>query len=145
MKKIMIFAVVLAIAMTTALEFGLIWLFIGIAICFLCEVVVFDAGGIIEPVRVYKNRIKNSRTMLLAHACWYCGTLLCAAAFGLLNGYNYTVETAVGNYNFEYETMHQSGDAWYMLVVMLLVRGIMQLVLEKRIRKDIGRAKNLPA
>ena len=144
MKKIFYFAAVQAIAFLVATQFGLNKLFFGIAICFVGEVVVFDAGGILEAVKTYENRLENSRTMLLCHAVWYVCTLLLAAIFDVLGGYTYYVEEAVGN-DFKYIPVYQDGDAWYLLFVALAIRGVMQMFFEKRIKENIERAKNLPA
>ena len=82
--------------------------------------------------------------MLLCHAGWYVCTLLLAAFFDVLGGYTYYVEEAVGN-SFEYQPVYQDGNTWYLLFVAIAIRGVMQLFLEKRIKENIERAKNLPA
>lgn len=144
MKKIIIFAAVLAIAMLTATQFecGMVYLFFGIAACFLGEYCKFASYEVNYKLVDYYHIKKDSRKMLLAHACMYCCTLLCAAAFGLLDGFDCTVETAVGNYNFEYETVHQSGNTWYALSIMLISRGIEQLLIENEIKKNIELLKS---
>jgi hypothetical protein len=144
MKKIFYFAAVLAIAFVVATQFGLNLLFFGIAICFIGELVVFNAGGILESAETYETRLENSRKMLLCHIGWYVCTLLLAALFDVLGGYTYYVEEAVGN-SFKYIPVYQEGDTWYLLFVAIVIRGVMQLFLEKRIKENIERAKNLPA
>lgn len=144
MKNFVYFAAVLAIAFVVATQFGLNILFFGIAICFIGEWVVFNAGGVLESAKTYMTRLENSRKMLLCHAGWFVCTLLLAAFFDVLGGYTYYVEEAVGN-SFEYKPVYQDGDVWFLLFVALVIRGVMQLFLEKRIKENIERAKNLPA
>ena len=144
MKKIYVFLAVQAIAFVIATQFGLNNLFFGIAICFIGEWVVFNAGGLLKPVEIYETKLKYSRKMLLCHAGWFVCTLLLAAIFDVLGGYVYYIEEAVGN-SFQYKRVYQDGDSWYLLFVVLLIRGVMQLILEQRIKENIERAKNLPA
>lgn len=144
MKKFIFFAAVQAIAFAVATQFGLNLLFLGIAICFIGEWVVFDAGGVLESAETYETRLKYSRTMLLCHAVWYVCTLLLAAIFDVLGGYTYYVEEPIGN-SFEYQPVYQDGDAWYLLFVAIVIRGVMQMFFEQHIKENIERAKNLPA
>ena len=144
MKNFVYFAAVLAIAFLVATQFGLNILFLGIAICFVGECIVFDAGGVLESAKTYETRLKYSRTMLLCHAGWYVCTLLLAAFFDVLDGYTYYVEDAIGN-NFEYQTVYQEGGSWFFLFGAIVIRGVMQLILEQRIKENIKRSKNLPA
>lgn len=144
MKNFVYFAAVLAIAFVVATQFGLNMLFFGIAICFIGEWVVFNAGGVLESAQTYMTRLENSRKMLFCHAGWFVCTLLLAAFFDVLGGYTYYVEEAVGN-SFEYKPVYQDGDVWFLLFVAIAIRGVMQLFLEKRIKENIERAKNLPA
>ena len=97
MKNFVYFAAVLAIAFLVATQFGLNILFLGIAICFVGECIVFDAGGVLESAEKYETRLKYSRTMLVCHVGWYVCTLLLAAFFDVLDGYTYYVEDAIGN------------------------------------------------
>lgn len=144
MKNFVYFAAVLAIAFVVATQFGLNILFFGIAICFIGEWVVFDAGGLLEPVKIYETKLKCSRKMLLCHIGWYVCTLLLAASFDVLGGYTYYVEEPIGN-SFEYQPVYQDGSTWFLLFGALVIRGVMQIVLEQHIKENIERAKNLPA
>ncbi len=144
MKNICLWAAVLAIAFIVASVNGLFIIYIGIIALFVIEVVKFDAGGLLEPVKTYEKRLKCSRKMLLCHASWYVCTLMLAAAFDMIDGYTYYVEEAVGN-TYRYNPEFQSGDGWYWLFALLIFRGVLQIIFEQHIKENIERSKNLPA
>lgn len=144
MKNFVYFAAVLAIAFLVATQFGLNILFLGIAICFVGECIVFDAGGVLESAKTYETRLKYSRTMLVCHVGWYVCTLLLAAIFDVLGGYTYYIEEAIGN-SFKYQPIYQDGGSWYWLFALLVLRGALQIIFDQHIKENIERSKNLPA
>ena len=144
MKNIYLWATILAIAFLVASVNGLFMLYIGIIASFVIEVAKFDAGGILENIKTYEDRLRWSRIMCLAHASWYVCTLMLATAFDMMGGYTYYVEEAVGN-TYRYNPEFQSGDGWYWLFALIIFRGVLQIIFEQHIKENIERAKNLPA
>ena len=140
MKKVIIFAAVLAIAMLTALSQGLYILFYGIGITFLVEYSYFSLYSVKYSEEDYSKKLRQSRGMVLMHAGWYLCTLLCAAVGGVLDGYDYLVEAATSG-NITYITVHQDCYAWWVLFVLLLARFFEQVLIEKDIKKNINLMK----
>lgn len=140
MKKIMFFAAVLATAMLVAVNFGMGWLMFGICMFFFIEYMYYAVYEHGFPKSIFIKKIETSRRMLCIHAVLCACTLILAGLFGLLNGYDLTQEVASGS-NFTYETVHQDGQAWWILPLLLIGRVVVQLFIEKALRENIELAQ----
>lgn len=132
----MTFAVMLAIGLATALNFGTHWLIIGIFVLFFGEYIYFCTYDCNTAVEEYKKNFSLSRNWLKMHTALCVFTLLFAAVFGVLSGFDYS-EEFIGKNGFEYKTVHDDGSLWLYLILVLLIRFALQIIIEKNIKENI--------
>jgi len=140
MKKFLYLAAIQAIAFGVAMQFGLNWLFVGIGLVMICEYCYFTVYEHNMTEMYLKKQKTNSRKMLLLHAGFCISTLMLAAGFGVLKGYDLWEEIQQGN-NYDYVSVHQNGAVWWVLLFILLVRAAVQLLIEKAVDENIKLAK----
>lgn len=140
MKKFLYLAAIQAIAFVVALEFGLNWLFIGIGLFMIGEYCYFTVYEHNMTLLYLDKQKAKSRKMLLIHAGFCVVTLVLAALFGVLGGYDLWEEIQQGN-SYEYTAVHQNGAVWWVLLLFLAVRSAVQILIEKAIKANSELAK----
>lgn len=140
MKKIMTFAAGLAIALAAA-KFDQLGLFYsGILLLFAYEYVYYCTYDLDVSIEKYESYRNTSRKMVGLHTVWCISTICFAAMLGFLGGYDKLVEYGAGS-NYSYETVHVDGFDWVTLVMLLMLRVLVQVLIESAINKNIETAK----